>query len=262
LISSDAALGDFGVEFFRRYTNLAATIHILRNKTVSLVNPATWDDKNDAYFMAEYKRIVGAKSVLALCFAECGETYHHWRVFCQGVDGVCIELNKENLLSSFRQDKFIKHGYVKYELIKNVRARKSFMPEELPFLKRRPFEDEREYRIIYNDPNENHEFKDYKVKISWISRITLNPWIPKTLYLSIKDTLKSIDGCSGLSIAKSTLVDNVEWKKVTTRVQRGVYPPAAINGAGNRQKPKAQSKSPKSERSKLRKLSTPAPKRQ
>src|SRR6516164_3658196 len=41
-----------------------------RTKTITLSNPATWDDRNDAYFMAEYKRKVDAKTILALCFGK------------------------------------------------------------------------------------------------------------------------------------------------------------------------------------------------
>ena len=46
---------------FRRYTNLAAVVHLLHAKAVTLLNPATWDDRNDAYYMAEYKRLKQAK---------------------------------------------------------------------------------------------------------------------------------------------------------------------------------------------------------
>ncbi len=38
-----------------RYTNLAAAIHLLRNRCLTLLNPATWTDRNDAFFLAEYK---------------------------------------------------------------------------------------------------------------------------------------------------------------------------------------------------------------
>jgi hypothetical protein len=70
-----------GEKTFRRYTNLTATIHILKSRTISLLSPELWDDRNDAYFMSRYKELKSAKSVLALCFAETSETYHHWRVF-------------------------------------------------------------------------------------------------------------------------------------------------------------------------------------
>jgi hypothetical protein len=61
---------------FRCYTNLAAIIHLLQNKWITALDPTTWDDKNDSYFMAEYKRLSGAQTLLALCFAEQAETYH------------------------------------------------------------------------------------------------------------------------------------------------------------------------------------------
>jgi hypothetical protein len=46
---------------FRRYTNLASALHILRDGCITLLSPETWDDRNDAYFMAEYKRLKKAK---------------------------------------------------------------------------------------------------------------------------------------------------------------------------------------------------------
>lgn len=86
---------------FRRYTNLASTIHLLQHRAITLLNPATWDDKSDTYYMAEYKRLKQAQTVLALCFAESRETYHHWRIFSYGTDGICLEFDKQELLTAF-----------------------------------------------------------------------------------------------------------------------------------------------------------------
>jgi hypothetical protein len=207
------------VTSFRRYTNLAATIHMLRTQSIALLNPATWDDKNDAYFMAEYKRLKQAKTVLALCFAEQKETYHHWRVFSHGSDGVCIEFDKDKLLSTFKNDNQIRQGNVSYKLIQEVSKIRRVRVDELPFLKRRPYEDECEYRVVYVDAVEEVQFKDYRLEIDWIKRVTLSPWMSKALAKSVKETIKSIDGCSHLSVTRSTLVDNEAWKKVTTRVR-------------------------------------------
>jgi len=85
-----------------RYTNLAATIHLLQTRQITLLNPATWDDRNDAYFMAEYKRHKKAETVLALCFTAQNETYHHWRVFSHGTDGVRLEFDREPLVAAFK----------------------------------------------------------------------------------------------------------------------------------------------------------------
>ena len=81
----------------RRYTNLASAIHMLDRKVITLLSPAYWDDRNDAYVLNKERST--AKSVLALCFAETFETYHHWRVFASGRDGVCIEFDKQKLLT-------------------------------------------------------------------------------------------------------------------------------------------------------------------
>lgn len=95
----------------RRYTNLAATLHVLQNSCLTLLNPGTWEDRNDAFFMSEFKRR-GAQSVLALCFAEVAETYHHWRVFSHGSDGVCLEFNRPKLESFLTSSRHIKFGRV------------------------------------------------------------------------------------------------------------------------------------------------------
>jgi hypothetical protein len=207
---------------FLRYTNLAATIHLLNAKNITLLNPATWDDKNDAYFMAEYKRHKMAKTVLALCFAERSQTYHHWRVFSHGSDGVCIEFDKDKLLSAFTGALEIKTGYVDYKTIKQLKNIRDIDPDALPFLKRSPYKDEGEFRIVYVDTNRAMETKDYKIAVGWIRRITLSPWITKALADSVKDALKTIEGCSGVKIALSTLVDNEAWKKCTARVTNNI----------------------------------------
>jgi hypothetical protein len=203
----------------RRYTNLPATIHLLSTKRITLLNPATWDDKNDAYFMAEYKRYRKADTVLALCFAEKSETYHHWSVFSHGPDGVCIAFDKEKLLSAFEKDPRIKTGFVHYTKMNELESLRSVRIAELPFLKRAPYRDEKEFRVVYCDKKTATEFKDYQIDIGWIRRITLSPWIPKALAASVKEMLKSIDGCSGLKIARSTLVENETWKSITARVK-------------------------------------------
>jgi len=205
------------VASLRRYTNLAATISLLHAKQITLLNPATWDDKNDAYFMAEYKRLKGAKAVLALCFAERSETYHHWRVFSHGADGVCIEFDKHRLLSTFNRDVCISMGSVTYRTVKQLRA-SAINADQLPFLKRAPYKDEHEFRVIYTDRNDAAEYKRYDIELDWIFRITLSPWMSVTLVDAVRKTLRSIDGCSRVKIVRSTLVNNEKWKEATSRL--------------------------------------------
>jgi hypothetical protein len=204
---------------FRRYTNLAATIHLLRTRTIALLNPATWDDRNDAYFMAEYKRYKQARTVLALCFAQCPETYHHWRVFSHGPNGVCIDFDKERLLAAFRGQAGIRHDAVAYRQIRDARAIPSVDVESLPFLKRAPYSDEREYRIVYTGEKLAAEHRAYDVPLSCIRRITLSPWMPQSLSRSVIQSLRAIEGCRRLPIVRSTLVENETWKSLTAKVR-------------------------------------------
>jgi hypothetical protein len=60
---------------FRRYTDLPSLIQILTNRKITLLDPATWDDKNDSFFLSTYKEKKKLKSVLALCFTSASETY-------------------------------------------------------------------------------------------------------------------------------------------------------------------------------------------
>lgn len=62
---------------FRRYTTLPFLLDILHEKRLPLLDPASWEDKNDSYYLELYKSGKRLKSVLAICFAEAQETYHH-----------------------------------------------------------------------------------------------------------------------------------------------------------------------------------------
>jgi hypothetical protein len=60
---------------------------------------------------------------------------------------------------------------------------------------------------------------DVAFPLSSISRITLSPWLPSALSDHVKDTLRSIPGCAKLSIARSTLISNQEWKNLGERAK-------------------------------------------
>ncbi|KUM26877.1 hypothetical protein AU467_19300 [Mesorhizobium loti] len=209
---------------FRRYTNLAATLHILRNRCLTLLSPETWDDKNDAFFMAEYKRIMNVRSVLAICLAVREETYHHWQVFSRGADGVCIEFDADKLLEAFDHAAGVRHKSVRYELLQDVRTMNDVDVERLPFMKRWPYGDESEYRAVYVDEKVEKPSHDVPIAIGSINRITLSPWLAPALVPAVKETIKSLQGCSNLKVYRSTLIDNRQWKKLTGRVAVPIAP--------------------------------------
>ena len=196
----------------RRYTNLAATIHHLKTKTITLLDPDTWDDRNDTFFLEQYRLHSKAKSVLALCFSLQSEKYHHWKVFSSGQDGVCIEFNKELLLSGIRDDPKYAHKNVEYKTIKQVRQTPQNI-HDLPFLKRIPYVHDAEYRIVFTDIDHAPASIQIQINIGWINKITLSPWMPEQLVKSVQDVLKNIQGCKSLAIHRSTLIENERWKE-------------------------------------------------
>lgn len=200
----------------RRYTNLASLIHMLVERKITLLSPSTWDDRNDAYFLSQYKERKPCASVLALCFTMSSERYQHWRLFADGMDGVCIEFKKDTLLSCFTDIERIRAKQVDYGLI----AKKEATPpavRDLPFLKRYAFKDEEEFRIIYEHPTDIIDFLDLEFDTSSIARIILSPWIPEVLSNSVKFAIHQINGAENLTITRTSLVDNESWKSAADR---------------------------------------------
>jgi hypothetical protein len=197
------------VAILRRYTSLASLLALLQDRKLTLLSPAFWEDRNDAFYMSQYKTRKNLKTLLALCFSESDETYHHWRVFTHGADGVCIHFKREDLLKSLPG---LGAGKITYRKITDLPRFKPRL-EQLPFLKRQPFGDECEFRLIYEDPVQEMETKAFSIPLRVIARVTLNPWLPRPLSSAVKSAIKSTPGCSALKVYQTTLLENETWKK-------------------------------------------------
>lgn len=195
--------------FLNRYTSFPSLLAMLQTKQITLLGPHLWEDRNDAFYMGEYKSRKQLKTLLALCFSQAEETYHHWRVFTHGADGVCITFRRAPLLKALPG---LRSGAVTYRKIADLPRLKPRL-EELPFLKRAPYEDEREFRLIHEDGREEAETKSFAIPLSCISRVTLNPWLAPPLTKAMKTAIKQIPGCSALKVYQTTLLENEQWKK-------------------------------------------------
>ncbi len=196
-----------------RYTNLASAIYVLKRRAVTLLSPALWDDRNDAYFMSQYKAQKSLQTLLALCFSEGPETYHHWRVFSHGSDGVRIEFDRARLLAAFKGDRRVVARPVSYREIRTLKFDASSSIEDLPFLKRFPYRDEKEFRIVYRCDTETDETRSFPIALGAIARITLSPWMPLPLANEVRELMRAIDGCAKLKVSRSTLLENETWKR-------------------------------------------------
>ena len=198
-------------EHLRRYTDLPAVICLLTERKLTLLDPRSWDDSNDYHYLALYREKKKLTSVLALCFTQADEKYHHWRVFAPGSGGVCVRFTRADVLKALKTQSGLRMGSVRYLKLAAFR-RETRKIQHLPFLKRYAFEDEDEFRVIYESKMTRASRLDIDIPLSSIERIALSPWIHPALYRHVKQMLGSIRGCSGLNIVRSTLINNEEWK--------------------------------------------------
>jgi hypothetical protein len=197
----------------RRYTDIPALTYLLTRQKITLLDPKSWDDSNDSHYLSLYKERNKLKSLLVLCFTEADETYHHWRVFAAGSGGVCIRFDRTALLDAFAKHAGIRYEKVRYPTLVDLR-RKGPATNNLPFIKRHAFQPEDEFRVIFESKTKEHPKLDIPIPLTAITRITLSPWAHKSLSVPMKTLLKSIDGCAGLDIVRSTLIGNEEWKNL------------------------------------------------
>jgi len=197
--------------FLNRYTSFPSLLAMLQNREITLLSPSLWEDRNDAFYMGQYKSRKELGTLVALCFSQAEETYHHWRVFTHGADGVCITFRRAQLLNALKSEG-LRTGAVTYRKIADLPRLRPKL-EQLPFLKRAPYEDEREFRLIYEDSAKEIETRGFPIPIACISRVTLNPWLAKPLALAMKTAIKGISGCSSLKVYQTTLLENELWKK-------------------------------------------------
>jgi len=205
--------------YLKRYTEIPSLLYMLQSKSITMLNPSRWDDKNDARCLESYKKIKGLKTLLSLCFTEAEETYHHWKVYASdgGVGGVCIIFKKEDLINSLKI--YDKLRCRKVDYLKVEELEKSILDIEiLPFLKRYGYQDEQEFRFVYADKDKTMGSKNLKFSLELIDRICINPWINHDLATSLEKTIQRIDGCEKIKITKSTLVNNLKWAEFADKI--------------------------------------------
>lgn len=201
----------------KRFTTLSSALDALNNKRIVLLNPKSWDDKNDSYFIDIYKNKKDIKSILALCCTRSTETYHHWKVFTPESEGVCIEFYRSPL-ERVLTGAGAKVGVVKYMLLKDLEALDSSKLEDLPFIKRNGFKDEREWRVICAMDRPDVMSCPIDINLEMVNRVVLNPWMPESLVNNIRAMIKSIPGCGDLRIERSRLINSAQWKKAGEKI--------------------------------------------
>lgn len=207
-------------KFVRRYTTLSSALDSLVHQRLVLLSPAKWDDTNDVEFMELYRAHAEAKSVLALCFAMASETYHHWRVFTQGMEGVCIEFEKAALETAVGAGPRLVAGPVDYLQVKQLEALTPADAHRLPFVKREGYSDEREWRIVATCFDEPKLSLPIAIDLGSITRLVLNPWMPSVLADNLRAIIRGLPGCAKLKIEASALTNSDRWKAAGKKIAK------------------------------------------
>ncbi|WP_429096916.1 DUF2971 domain-containing protein [Aeromonas media] len=205
-------------KYVRRYTELPFLIDYLKTRELVLLDPISWDDRNDSYYIEQYATRKKLQGFAALCLTEAPETYHHWKVFSSGSSGICIEFYKDDLIKHASKYTQLRAEKVEYCKIQELQE-SPLDDDELPFIKRYAFQDEKEFRLFWGSDTEYSRNFRLRVPLISISRIILSPWLPKEVVEHVKDTLKTIPGCKSLKIYKSSLVENERWKRFAIKKQ-------------------------------------------
>ena len=159
----------------KHYTSISNLLVFLNQRYLSLGNPNYWKDENDKASLQAFCRLKGNNTeARVLCLAEGEEVYTHWQGYAP--KGCQIQFNTEALLKNLKPE-FL-HGFVNYKPAKEVTASylKKLSTNKLPFLKRRPYECEKEYRIVWF--GQNAENAKIPLDENTIECITLAPDLP------------------------------------------------------------------------------------
>jgi hypothetical protein len=192
-----------------RYTTLPVLLDMLKRRKLVLLDPASWEDRNDAELLIEYKKRKKLKSLLALCLSYGDETIHHWKTFADGISGCCIEFDAKKLISLLKPISGVRFGPIVYRKLHEVKNN-AITVGRIPFTKRWPYRCEEEFRILWEHdaPVETFEIP-FDLRI--IRKITINQRMPKPVYFTIREELRGVFKDPEQRINRSTIYQNQIW---------------------------------------------------
>jgi hypothetical protein len=193
----------------KRYTSLPVLLDLLKRKRLVLLDPASWEDKNDSAILLEYKKRRKIPKLCALCFSQGDETIHHWNTYASGISGCCIEFSGRRLEESFKRYPSLRYGPVTYRKIGYL-ANHSIPVDKIPFTKRWPYRCEEEYRVIWEGESGSGVF-EVDIDLRAIARITLSQKMPAQVYDTIREYLREAFRDPDKRISRSTLYENRVW---------------------------------------------------
>jgi hypothetical protein len=193
----------------KHFTNIPALIGILESGALRLSAPTDlWEDKNDLAAVKAFKRKTGAQEIRVICFASGDEQIHHWFHYAKKDSGCCIHLNTDALLATLQKESAFLMDFIDYKSAADLSAAwlKNLPVEKIPFIKRRPFEAEQEYRVIWTG-KADAEAPSIPVA-GLIDYITLAPGLAGQKGDGLRQMLETK---YALTVKQSRLLEDDEW---------------------------------------------------
>ncbi|MFG6489603.1 hypothetical protein ACG04R_23205 [Roseateles sp. BYS78W] len=161
--------------------------------------------------METYRKAKGLETLLALCLSERAETYHHWKVFTDRNNGVCILFHRTKLRDAMKKSK-VNLRRMSYLTFSELDA-ETIPTARLPYLKRFAFKDEGEVRAVYENAKKEAELKKVPIDLGVIEGISLNPWMAKPVADSIIAIIEQMTPNLPFEITRSNLIESRVWRK-------------------------------------------------
>ncbi len=192
-----------------RYTTLPVLLDMLKRKRLVLLDPTSWEDKNDSEILLQYKKRKKVRNLFALCFSCGDETIHHWKTFADGTSGCCVEFDSQKLIDHIRNINGIQYRKVTYKKLKDV-SDSTMKVDDIPFTKRWPYRCEEEFRIIWTGSTTQDSF-EIPFDLRMITKVTISQRMPQQVYDTIRDHLREAFAKPDQRINRSTLYENKIW---------------------------------------------------
>lgn len=193
-----------------RFTKLPFLLDLIVRKQLTLLNPEIWEDYNDRKTVKLYQQLKKAAAIYALCLTHKSETVHHWMAFSAGPSGCCIQFDYKKLTALLKQ-KSIYHRETVYAKLADLNKYSKKNSHIIPFVKRIPFSNENEYRIIALSTEPQQPSFDIPITLDVITKITLSNKLSKNTFESIKATICCVEPSLKNRIVRSTLFENTRW---------------------------------------------------
>ena len=179
------------IKTIHKYTKLQYLIDFIKTGKFALTDPLSWEDKNDVRFLEFFQNKKQLERMSASCFTRTAETFHHWKIYAEQNKGpgVRISFDKKRFVECLNEDFLYKE--IKYIRINGENYLSGYVVDDLPFIKRYPYRDEREYRDISPKPIFQKRLHKVNIDVSVISGIRISPWMERNEAVRVKEDLNS-----------------------------------------------------------------------